>query len=77
VNRETTLARAEADRTAADWTGHKRHCERCAYRARVAHFEWLCLDGTRLRDEHLEAARALAESRRLDGEPITGQEFLF
>ena len=74
---QTTTARAVAEQAAAGWLGHKRHCPRCAYRARIRDWKWLCLDGAKLRDGHLAAAAELAEHKRLDREPTAGQEALF
>ena len=74
MSMETTKARANAEHAAQAWLGHKRHCPRCAYRARIRDWAWLCLDGMAARDAHLKAAAQLAENRRLDREPSAGQE---
>ena len=74
---ETTKARADAEHAAQAWLGHKRHCPRCAYRARIRDWAWLCLDGMRLRDENVRASADLAESKRLDLLPAEGQEVMF
>ena len=74
---QATLARAEAEAAAERWLAHKRHCARCAYRARIRDWGWLCLDGARLREASTAAARDLAEARRLDKLPPPGQAALF
>jgi hypothetical protein len=74
---ETTLARAEADAAAEDWRLHKRHCPRCAHRARIREWQWLCPEGMKTRDANVAAMARLAEERRLDRLPSPDQERLF
>ena len=74
---ETTLASSRARDAEQAWTLHKRGCPRCAYRARIREWSWLCLDGMKIRSAHVTAQAQLAEERRLDKLPAPGRETLF
>ena len=74
---ETTLARTEAGARELDWTLHKRHCPRCAHRARIREWSWLCPDGMKIRSAHMTAQARLAAERKADKAPVPGQATLF
>ena len=74
---QTTLAMAEAAACEQEWAAHKRHCARCAHRARIREWQWLCPEGTKIRDAHVTAQAVLAENRRLDRQPSPGQGTMF
>ena len=74
---QTALASAESSAAAEAWRLHKHGCPRCAHRARIREWKWLCLDGMKIRDAHLAALRALAEERRLDRLPFPDQAPMF
>ena len=77
MSMEMTLARAEATAREQDWTLHKRHCPRCAHRARVREWQWLCPDGMKIRTAHVTAQARLAAERKLDRMPSPDQGALF
>ena len=63
---ETSLASSRAREAEQDWTLHKRGCPRCAYRARIREWAWLCLDGMKIRSAHVTAQAQLSTGSAAD-----------
>jgi hypothetical protein len=76
VSLQTTLARAEARHWGDQWRDHRLHCPPCS--AAVAKRRWgdLCSAGAEVREQRRAADRELTANRRLDKNPLTGQEAL-
>jgi hypothetical protein len=77
MSRETAEARFVARSAERDWREHHHGCPRCARAVRARQWDDLCPHGAEFRVLHQQAARELAENRRLDKLPSPDQGVLF
>lgn len=76
-SRQTREAREMAREAAASELEHRRNCVTCIRAVRQRRDAERCPGGGRLITAKREADAVLAEERRLDKQPIPGQEQLF
>ena len=75
---EMTIANAKARAAEHEWKQHRAHCAGCtAGTGRPRKPELMCQQGAALRLAHRAAQDELADNRRLDKQPIKGEQPLW